>query len=365
MIEQLRSILDSLPMMIAYKDTNNNVITVNKSAAEFMGKEINELSNIPLEKIFPNDYDRYYRYDLEVIKSKKVKSRFVEKHEIFGRKIFVETSIIPIINKKNDVENLIIFMNDITKKHHLEIKNEKNEKLLYHQNKMAAMGEMIENIAHQWRQPLSAISTSATGIKLRKEMNLLSDKDLVESMTTINETVQYLSQTINDFRNFINPSKNEYSRFNISNTIEKTLKLTNGKRLAKKIEVIKNINDIEIVSLENELVQVLINILNNAIDVLSERSGDKLIFINIFVQNSHLNIHIKDNGNGVESDILDKIFDPYFTTKHKSQGTGIGLFMSQEIVSKLLNGKVSVENEIYLYDKKKYTGANFKIELPL
>lgn len=365
MIEKLRVILDSLPIMIAYKDTKNNVITVNENAAKFIGMKRGELSNVPLSKVFPHDYDRYYSYDLEVIESKKGKHGFIEEHEILGRKFFIETSVIPIFNKRQDVENLIIFMIDITKKHFLEIQNEKNEKLLYQQNKMAAMGEMIENIAHQWRQPLSAISTSATGIKLKKEMNLLSDEDLIESMTTINDTVQYLSQTINDFKNFIDPNKNDYTRFHISSTIETTLKLTQGKRVSKKIEIIKNIKDIEIVSKENELVQVLINILNNAIDVLSDIDGKRLIFIDAYIKNKYLIIYIKDNAMGIKDDIIEKVFDPYFTTKHQSQGTGIGLYMSQEIVSKLLNGKICVENETYLYNNIKYTGASFKIELPL
>ncbi|WP_072681621.1 cache domain-containing protein [Arcobacter sp. LA11] len=265
------------------------------------------------------------------------------------------------INKEtNSVHGVI---QDITDNKRLELEKFEKEELLYRQSKMAAMGEMLGNIAHQWRQPLSAISTASTGVKLQKELDLLEDKNLLTSMSLINESAQYLSQTIEDFRNFYKP-KDELSYIKISKLIDKTLNLISAQFIAKDISIIKNIEDIEIYSLENELIQVLINILNNARDALLLRDNTKkLIFINVFIKNEQVYIEIFDNAGGIKNEILDRIFEPYFTTKHKTQGTGIGLYMSEEIVIKHLHGNIIAFNKTFTYENEKYTGAKFKIVL--
>jgi len=131
------------------------------------------------------------------------------------------------------------------------------------------------------------------------------------------------------------------------------------------IEVIENIQKIEITALENELMQAILNIVKNAKDILITMPQEKrrLIFINIYKQNKNIVIEIKDNGGGIPKDIIDKVFEPYFTTKHKSQGTGIGLYMTESIITKHLHGEVNVENIEYVYEDKKYVGALFKIVL--
>jgi signal transduction histidine kinase len=242
----------------------------------------------------------------------------------------------------------------------------KQQNLLIQQSKMAAMGEMLANIAHQWRQPLSAISTAATGVKLQKEINCLTDKDFDSALTSINSSAQYLSHTIDDFRNFFNPNNSKVQEFNITKTFNKILSILSAQFIAKKIEIIKNIENIKLSSIENELMQVLINILNNSRDVLEKIEDQKrLIFIDSYKNQKNLIIEIKDNAKGISEEIIDRIFEPYFTTKHKSQGTGIGLYMSKSIIEKHLNGTITVTNTTYTYENTKYKGAKFTIEIPI
>lgn len=243
----------------------------------------------------------------------------------------------------------------------------KKQSILHQQSKMAAMGEMIGNIAHQWRQPLSTITTASSGMVLQKEMGVLTDEFFFEASKKINSSAQYLSQTIDDFRNFFTPHK-EKTKFLLNDTLSTTLDLISAQFTARDIHIIKNVENIELDSYENELIQALINILNNAKDELVKKPSneEKYIFIDIFKnEKDEVNIIIKDNAGGIPSEYIDKIFEPYFSTKHKSQGTGIGLYMTEEIITKHLEGQILVENKEFTYEGKEYIGAQFTIVLNL
>ncbi|AXX87788.1 Cache sensor-containing signal transduction histidine kinase [Malaciobacter marinus] len=242
--------------------------------------------------------------------------------------------------------------------------NRQKDNLIAYQSKMATMGEMIGNIAHQWRQPLSSISTAATGVKMQKEIGVLTDDFEIKSLDSINNNVQYLSKTIDDFRNFFKNNKTR-KEFNIQDSFEKTFKLVSAQYKNKDIELISNIEDVVLCSFESKLVQVLINILNNARDELIKQNFRKLIFIEAKKVENSLIILIKDNANGINDHIKHRIFEPYFTTKSKEEGTGIGLYMSNEIVNKHLDGTLEFSNEEYEFENEKYKGACFKITLPI
>ena len=260
---------------------------------------------------------------------------------------------------------LVGTIQDITHNKVLEEEKKQKEEMLYQQSKMASMGEMIGNIAHQWRQPLSTISSASTGLMIRKEMDVLSDEDFFKSMEKINNTAQYLSQTIDDFRNFFNPQNNK-GELNINTVIKKTINLITSQFNNKEIEIIQDIEDIEIYGFENELIQVLINIINNSRDALISNEIEKrLIFINASIKQDNLEINIKDNAGGIPSEIIHRVFEPYFTTKHKGMGTGIGLYMCKEIVNRHMNGSIKVENSEYTYEDIKFTGASFNVTLPI
>jgi len=271
-----------------------------------------------------------------------------------------------VVDEKGEIEYYIASFLDITSQKKTEIKLQEKETLLTHQSKMAAMGEMLENIIHQWRQPLSLISTTATSMAVTKEFDMpVSKEEEIEGLNNINDTVQHLSQTVEDFRNFFKPDK-EQKQFKILDTYKKTLKLSNSKFKSLSIELVEDIDDTEIISLENELIQVIMNILNNARDILQTKENQKrLIFIKVYKENNYAVISLKDNAGGIPEGIIEKIFLPYFTTKEESNGTGIGLHMSEEMVTKHMNGKLTVTNDTFKYNDILYKGANFKIELPI
>ena len=244
---------------------------------------------------------------------------------------------------------------------------EKRQSILHQQSKMAAMGEMIGNIAHQWRQPLSTISASATGVLISKDLGVLEDSLLNDSLHKINKSAQYLSKTIDDFRNFFNPEKIK-NKFLLKDTMKITSELVSAQFNSQNIEIIENIEDIEINSYENELIQALINILNNAKDALKSKEqklDKKLIFIDIYKSKKELVIKIKDNAGGILDENINKIFNPYFTTKGKAEGTGIGLYITEEIIVRHLNGQLMVKNKEYIYENISYIGAEFTITVPL
>jgi len=266
------------------------------------------------------------------------------------------------LNKEKEI--IIGISQNISELKKLEEEKQQKDELLYQQSKMAAMGEMLANIAHQWRQPLSTISTAATGAKIQKEMDYLTDSQLYSALDAINNSAQYLSQTIDDFKGFFNPNNNKLSSFNISKTINKTLKLISSQLNTKDIKIIEDINDYELLSIENELIQVLINIINNARDALiSKEKENRLIFINTYKQNDISYIEILDNAGGIDDSVIHRIFEPYFTTKHQSQGTGIGLYMSHDIITSHLKGNIIVSNEIYQYNNIECKGAKFTIKI--
>jgi signal transduction histidine kinase len=247
-----------------------------------------------------------------------------------------------------------------------EIKNTlEKEKLLIQQSKMATMGEMIGNIAHQWKQPLSVISLSNGIIKLNREFKSFSEEEIEDAIKGIDDSVKNLSSTIDDFRNFFNPNKKEES-FDIKDAFDKTFKLIDSQFKYNDIKIIKNIQSVIIDTYENELLQTLINILKNAKDELIKKDVNekKFIFIDAIKEDKKLIIRIKDNANGIPEDIIDNIFGAYFTTKEETGGTGIGLYMSKNIIEHM-GGTLSVSNVEYIHDGIKYKGAQFQIVLIL
>ncbi len=241
------------------------------------------------------------------------------------------------------------------------------DKIILEQSKMAQMGEMIGNIAHQWRQPLSVISTGATGMQMQKKYGVLTDEQFNTSCNTINDNAQYLSKTIDDFRNFIKGDRTK-KMFNLQDGINSFLSLVKGTIKTNHINIILNLQeDIKIDGYDNELIQCLINIFNNAKDILKEieNEDNRLIFIYTFKEDKNVIIKIKDSAGGIPEDILSKIFEPYFTTKHAAQGTGLGLHMTYNLIVNGMNGTIDANNKTYKYNDKEYTGAEFKISLPI
>ena len=243
-----------------------------------------------------------------------------------------------------------------------EKEKRKKDQQMFEQAKMAAMGDMIGNISHQWRQPLSAISTAASGIKMGKEFGTLSDEEFLKMNNGIVEQTKYLSQTIDTFRSFIKEKK-EVKNVILQDRITMALNIVSASLKDHFIELVDNIDygtKIPIRTVVGELDQVIINIVNNAKDQLKPKANagdDAWVKIELERQDKKLILSIEDNGGGIPDDVLPKIFDPYFTTKDDAHGTGLGLSMSKRIITESLNGT--------LYVKNTENGAKFFIELPL
>ena len=296
--------------------------------------------------------------DSHNIVKEKLKLKFVESpYEADARR--ADGSTFPALIRGNDLKLKnktirIATLLDLT-----ELKNK--ELLLAEQSRMAAMGEMIGNIAHQWRQPLSVISTAASGMRLQKEYDLLTDEELIENCTKIDENSQYLSKTIDDFRDFIKNNK-EKKNFNIKDVINSSINIIQSMLTMNHITLVQNIDiDYNIEGYQNELSQAILNILNNSKDILTINNIEKkLIFISLINRNDNIVLQIKDNGGGIDDTIINKIFEPYFTTKHQSQGTGLGLYTVFNIIKKM-NLNITVENNEYIYKSKNYKGALVEI----
>jgi len=242
----------------------------------------------------------------------------------------------------------------------------KQEKLIYEQSKLASMGEMIGNIAHQWRQPLSVISTASTGMKIQKEFDLLSDEQFLKTCDLINKNAQYLSKTIDDFRNFIKGNRTK-TYFNIKDQLNSFINLVDGSIKSNNIKLVLDVkDDIEVNGYENELTQCVINIFNNAKDALVENvKENRLILVKAKVKDNYLIISFQDNALGIPNEILPKIFEPYFTTKHKTQGTGLGLNMTYKLIVDGMHGSIVATNKKFKYEGLEYYGAEFIIKIPL
>lgn len=226
-------------------------------------------------------------------------------------------------------------------------KNRQKDMLLFEQSKFSALGEMIENIAHQWRQPLNIVSMLFQKIKRSYKNNALNDETMNKLITQALDTVDYMSQTIDNFRSQFEPNR-EKEKYNLSSTIANTVALVDNSFniLGITIEV-DILASIDLYGFPQDLKQILLNLLNNAKDAItlnSIQNGKILIKAGYTDNQEKIVIKVEDNGGGINKEYIDKIFEPYFTTKHKSQGTGIGLYMSKQIVEKHLGGTITVSS---------------------
>ena len=259
------------------------------------------------------------------------------------------------INEQRLDENLFsITLTDITEieKYKQELqehvkKIEEKQKILIQNSKMASMGEMIANIAHQWRQPLNSLSALHTVLMMDyEEKNALTAEEIVEFKEESREYIHKMSSTIDDFRNFFSPTK-EKEDFLVSDAIKESIKFVRDSYIDAKVDLIDMTNNrnTQIYSYRNELMQVIMILLNNSRDaVASNGVKNPQVTVNFRESNNELKICIQDNGGGIPEDIMDRIFEPYFTTKFKSEGTGVGLYMSKMIVEDSIGGELILEN---------------------
>ncbi len=346
-------------------DKNQRILKVNKAFEKITGYTQEEVIGKTPALLKSGLHDREFYFNLYKTLQKdgiwigEIKNKH-KNGNIYNEHLIIQS----VLDSNNEPIYYVASFLDITKQKLTEEKLTQREKLLIQQSKMAQMGEMLENIAHQWRQPLSVITTSATGLKVQQEFSVLTNEELIESLDSIVKAAVHLSVTIDDFRNFYKNDKEKKS-FNLRVAVEKSLTLLSSKFKNQEIEIKIEVEDIEIYGFENELIQVFINILNNAKDELVKQDNqNRLIYIFAKKEKENISISFQDNAGGIKKELLAHIFENHFTTKEQEDGTGIGLYMSKLIIDKI-NGEIKASNEMINYNNKTYAGAKFNITIPL
>lgn len=224
-------------------------------------------------------------------------------------------------------------------------KNRAKDQVMLSQSRLAQMGEMLSMIAHQWRQPLAAISATSTSIEMKATMNKLDNNDIKQKAQAISDYSEHLSQTINDFKSFFKPNK-KMTETNYDDIIMSALQIMENSLRNKNIQLQKNLNCQEtFISYPNKIKQVILNLISNAEDALVEsKVQNPCITITTYTKEDAYIFEIIDNAGGVPENIIDKIFDPYFSTKISKDGTGLGLYMSKVIIHEHCGGTLSVMN---------------------
>jgi len=321
----------------------------------------------------------------DTIKAKKTYKSTVKNRKKDGTVFYVNTTVIPILDKNGEIEEFIAIRYDVTKevflKKELEekelqlkqlnkdlekkvqiqtsqllelnqtlelrvqeeiAKNEEKQKIMFWQSRLASLGQMLANVAHQWRQPLTQLNLNIYNMK---KASLKDDKD--EVLDFYNESknvIQNMSTTIDDFTNFFKPEK-EKKYFDLAQSIQEVKSILEKSMVKEQISIELYCENITLLGIPNELSQVIINLIQNAKDAFTENNIiDKKITITTKKVGQFAFIETQDNAGGIESEIIDKVFEPYFTTKHSSSGTGLGLFMSKMICEQGFNGTINLTN---------------------
>ena len=398
MLKQYKEAIEKTNI-ISKTDTHGIITFVNDEFCKISGYSKTELigKNHNIVR-HPDILKSTFKKLWETIKAKKIFKGTVKNRAKDGSAFYVNTTVIPILDEDGKIEEFIAIRYDVTKevfyKQSLEqkdkeledlnttlekrvedktkelkelneslekrvkdeiFKNEEKQKVMFWQSRLASLGEMIANIAHQWRQPLTELNL--TLFSLKKAINSSNESEVDEFYNDSKLIIKNMSTTIDDFTNFFKPNKEKYF-FKIVDSINESLNILE-KVIKKESIVIKtSFEDIEVLGISNELTQVIINLIQNSKDAFKIANIEqKEISISIKRDNNFAIIKFKDNAGGIKEEDIYKIFEPYFTTKHTSSGTGLGLFMSKMICEKGLNASLNVSSkDIYTI---------FSIKIPL
>jgi len=265
-------------------------------------------------------------------------------------------------NLENMVEQRTKELATLNEELQIKIKNavrkeKRQNAIMNQQSRLASMGEILENIAHQWRQPLNTVSWIMNDTLIKAQLGRSNEVNLEELAKKVNNSIQFLSETVEDFRRFVDHSDMAQT-FNIKKTIESTIMLIKETLIKSKITIDLDCqSDIKYKGFENDFKHVIMNLINNARDAMEERKIENgHISIRVYHEKNELIIAVQDNAGGIPKKILKNIFEPYFTTKHKSKGTGLGLYMSKNLIEKV-KGSLEVMS---ILNKK----TTFLIKLP-
>jgi PAS domain S-box-containing protein len=366
----------------AIEDSNIVSKTNTDGIITFVNDEFCKISEYSREELIGKNHNIVRHPDVpkelfeelwETIESKQTYKATIKSISKSGLAFYLNTTIIPIINDNNTIIEYIAIRYDVTKEiaskvHQHELEQAlKEQKALFMQSRLASLGQMLANIAHQWRQPLSELNLTLFSLKKAAEKQ---DYENVGSYYKKSKKLtKSMSQTIEIFSNFFNPNK-IHKNFHLTVAVDDAIRILKDDFDTNDIDITTHFEEIYINGISNELTQVIVNLLLNAKDAFIQQDKTREVSIykvikniNIRVSKSYLGkessalIIVEDNAGGIPIKDIDKIFEPYFSTKHASAGTGIGLFISNLIIQNSLHGTIEVINT----DK----GAKFTITIPI
>jgi PAS domain S-box-containing protein len=373
-----RTILDTAPIGIWSQDTSGRLRFVNKGFCNAIGISEEKFLSVPhYEELYPPEVAQSCMRSDETALQQRAPYRSYEKIPFADGKVHeVLTVKTRIEDEEGGVNGLVGLSLDMTEQleaerqlesinrnleeriaKEIEVSRQKDN-MLYQQNKFAAMGEMISNIAHQWRQPLNTLGLLLTNMTVKTMMNKNEDRapDFEAFQAHCSEIIQYLSDTIDDFRFYYQEDDGD-NTFCMRDMDRSLQILVKSSIMGDHIRYETDLKDVLISGYLNNLKQALINIYSNATQAINQKKVEVgVIKSRGFIEGSDYVIEICDNGGGIDKAIIDNIFDTYFTTKHKSQGTGLGLYMTKQIIEQKFNGTISVKND--------RSGALFTIRIP-
>lgn len=365
-LKRFRNAIENSDNFIMVTDKNKKIKYINQSMLNTMGYKKEEIIGKD-PAIFRAGFvtkESYKKMNKTIYSGKKWTGEFINKTKS-GNLIYEKASIIPIFGDNGKIEEFLGIKLDITKEKEILRKLKEKDHRLTQQAKLVIMNEILNSIAHQWRQPLSVISTATSGLLIHKEYETLKDEVFQELTTTILDNTKYLSNTIDNFKSFFKTG-NDVTLFNLCDSFQKAYKLIEYRILNDNINYELPNEKIYIKGIENDFIQVIVNIFNNSIEALENiNDTQKLVFVEIEKSEDAIIIKIKDNAHGIEEKNLVKIFQPYFTTKYNSQGTGMGLYMCYEIITKQFDGKIILNNVEYVYKDNEFKGVEVSIILPI
>lgn len=358
-----KTIYDKYPPLNRDFSSNNftNVIIQKEPFTVFNGKQNITETLIPIQNpvskeivavLSVSQYDKFISNDKNELTSKIITTYLILALLFY---LFYKQTL--------SKAELVQLNKDLDKRVSLEVKRGRKQDLhIFNQSKMASIGRMITNISHQWRQPLSVITTCASGLKVQKEMNLLNNEDFESFTNSILEQSKYLSKTLDSFREYIETNDKQKTPFSVQIKMDKVINFLAPLFEEHNIKITKRFekNPLLVLGIKAELFEIFNAILTNAKDAFEKNSKEenKEIVITIKQKDEYtILITISDNAGGINQEFLDKIFDPYFTTKHESVGTGISLYLTYKLVTENFRGDIFVKN--------RNNGAKFYIELPL
>lgn len=270
-----------------------------------------------------------------------------------GQKIRVST-LIDISRMKRMQHDLERFNTQLEEKVQRQVEAiRERDQMLLHQSKLAAMGEMIGAISHQWRQPLNELSINIQNLDDDYAEGLIDEAFIEDFIARNSEIITFMSRTIDDFRNFFRIDKTKEA-FSVRRAVENTIRMQSARLKRGGISVVVKGEDIVVTGYRHEFKQVLITLISNAADVLHRSDHLHVKEISIVLQENRM--QIEDNGGGVDPKVIDRIFEPYFTTKSEGEGTGLGLYIAKVIIEKNMGGTLEVRNSS--------KGARFEITFP-